>query len=456
MTKREGNVNLRTRLRYTFPVLVILTLFSLSYLNRVAIQSTIGRRFIISGKQSLTLHTNRDSYTSSSELPRSEDVYKHPHGLTYNLQALEDEDNQASQLISGAHPSKKFVFDPHGNDTLVVIHIQKTGGSEFLRNLMHITRNGQHLCKVNGTLNRVDQLRKELQKKRKEKIWLTTACPRDPLQPSGEQWLISERTVRWICGVHASYTEFQYCLSTLASNQLNSNSNIHYMTFLRHPVLRYISEFLHVQRNASWSKAMNICHGQPVSPLDMPPCYPGYYDKKPWTNLTLSSFISCESNWANNRQTLMVADLEAIRCFKKGVLSREERDKIILKSAMKNLESFSFFGLTEYMNESCSLFENHFGVELPVRPSVRNLASLHSGPMLPHLWNHTLFNSILRVNNLDVKLYNFALSLFSKRAKEIGVEVNKERVEQEIKMLQINPQSIKIGKGRKHINYNII
>ena len=214
----------------------------------------------------------------------------------------------SKQLPLPTNATNKFLladFGPHGNDTLVMIHIQKTGGTKFLDRLVNVTRNGKYLC----------------EKVHRKHYFKVNFCPRDPLLPNREQWLISERTIVWTCGVHASYTEFQSCFPNL-SPKFNTNRILHYGVFLRHPVLRYISEYLHVGLGGTLL-SMHICRGRPVSLLEMPPCYPSYYDNKPWPNLTMSSFISCESNWANNRQTMKLANLEAVGCFDKKYLTKK-------------------------------------------------------------------------------------------------------------------------------------
>ena len=328
----------------------------------------------------------------------------------------------SKQLPLPMNATNKFPladFGPHGNDTLVMIHIQKTGGLIFLGRLVNVTRNGKYLC----------------EKVRRKGNFQLNFCPRDPLQPNGEQWLISERTIGWICGVHASYTEFQSCFPNL-SPKFISNRILHYGVFLRHPVLRYISEYLHVQSNATWL-SKHICRGKLVSLLEMPPCYPSCYDNKPWPNLTTSSFISCESNWANNRQTMMLANLEAVGCFDKKYLTKENRDRIILESAKENLKSISFFGLTEYMKESYAIFEKQFGVKFPNRSIKRNLLNSHASEMLPIFFdNTTLFNAILRVNSLDMELYKFAVDMFLERATNVNVAVNKDQLELEFDVLR--------------------
>lgn len=337
----------------------------------------------------------------------------------------------------------KVEFNPHGNDTLVVIHTQKTGGSEFLRHLVTVKKGGEYLCKIPSDLKENIKKRQRVPKKRKRskrKTKQVSLCPRDPLHPEGEQWLIAEKTVRWVCGLHASYTEYTNCLPTLINPKINMKRKLHYAILLRHPVLRYLSEYFHTQRNATWV-SQHLCGGRSVSEQEMPPCYPGYYEKRPWFNLTLSSFISCESNWGNNRQTMMLADLESVHCFNRSALSKAERERRLLETAKHNLVKFSFFGLTDYMSESCRLFEETFGMTFGVHPDTRNLSDLHSGPILLNLWNKSdLYDAILRANHLDVQLYEFALDLFAERAWSVGMSVNKDRVKQEVNLLRVRPE----------------
>ena len=355
-------------------------------------------------------------------------------------------------------PFSPLSFNPRGNDTLLFIHIQKTGGTEFLRHLLTVKKHGKYLCvlpeKLKNSIRVNNKVLKHVRSNRQAKILIQ--CPRDPSRPKGEQWLFSERTMKWVCGLHASYTEFKNCLPHLNTARFNKNRRLHFMIMLRHPVLRYVSEYFHVQRNATWA-VKRMCGGKPVTEKDMPPCYPGFYEKKPWPNLTLSGFVACESNWANNRQVMMLADLDQVHCFNKSALTKAEREEKLLESAKRNLEKFSFFGLTEYMSESCTIFEKMFGVKFPLLPHPRNLSILHSGPILVKLWNNTrIFNAILERNHLDVKLYEFAFELFIQRANSVGISIHKNLIEQELQAMRTNPQlSEKAIAKYKKLRYNI-
>lgn len=326
----------------------------------------------------------------------------------------------------------KHRYDFHGNDSLVVIHIQKTGGSDFLRHVITVKKDNEYLCVLpDDILQRIEK-RKALPKGRKEKV----SCPRDPSTPKrhSAQWLISEKTMGWKCGVHPTLTEYEKCLPDIDRGNGDQRIQHHYMTFLRHPVLRYLSEFEHVARGAHWS-ARKLCGGKKVTDAEMPPCYPGFYDGDVWKDLTLTKFMECESNWAINRQVLGLADLTSVGCYNQ---SHENRTSKLLESAKCNLEKFAFFGLTEYHNESCKLFESVFNATFTVPLDQRDLSNLHSAPILQSIWKRTyLYDKIARINSLDMQLYEHALKLFARRVKAIGLSIDLQKVDHDIREIQI-------------------
>ena len=318
-------------------------------------------------------------------------------------------------------------FDPQGQDSLVFVHIQKTGGSNFLQLLVTLRKNHTSLCVSDPSHS-----------SRKKDRYI---CPRKP-GVLKDQWLISEKTMGWVCGLHALYSEFLYCLQRNHTQRvITSSSQLHFMTMLRHPVVRYLSEYLHVQRGASWS-TRHKCNGLEVTDAEMPPCYPGYYNyhQEPWSNVTFEEFISCDSNWANNRQTMTLASLGTAGCFKQG----PQRGKLLLESAKDNLLDFAFFGITEYFNESCLLFEHMIGLEFGVVPEQRSASQLHSAPVLQKLWsNKDTYQKIAHANSLDMELYEFALKVFSRRMQAIGVQLDEQKLSKEIAEITFADVSIK-------------
>lgn len=48
----------------------------------------------------------------------------------------------------------------------------------------------------------------------------------------------------------------------------------------------------------------------------------------------------------------MLADLSLIGCYNSSFMNREERNRVMLASAKRNLLSIAFFGLTEFQKVS--------------------------------------------------------------------------------------------------------
>lgn len=71
-----------------------------------------------------------------------------------------------------------------------------------------------------------------------------------------------------------------------------------------------------------------------------------------WLGVQLDQFMSCESNLATNRQTRMLSDLALVGCYNRTAMPANERDRIMLASAKRNLASMAYFGLTEFQKVS--------------------------------------------------------------------------------------------------------
>ena len=327
-------------------------------------------------------------------------------------------------------------FDPHGNDTLVFIHIQKTAGSTFVEHL--------HTLKEDGI---------DLREHVKDLTWWPHGkpsvkhmyrCPRYWAHPDKDLWLFTETTfqIPWVCGVHSSYATYNYCLPRLTSKLVNPHRNFQYATLLRHPVVRYISEYLHVLRGATWLSD-HMCAGRSVTKEEMPPCYPGYYEDKEWSNATLEEFLSCESNWGNNRQVMMLANLEEVGCYNKSRYAKKEREARMLASAKRNLEKFAFFGLTEFLEESGILFEKMLGLQFGKPLRQLPFSGLCSSLALKSVTKE-MYEKIAQINKLDVALYNYALQLFTKKLKEIGVSIDPNHVDNTIKTVLLDQSTTNV------------
>ena len=347
----------------------------------------------------------------------------------------------------------EVLFDPHGNDTMVYLHVQKTGGSAFLEHMVTLQqpvfqkvgsaavgRAPLELCRMGsfkwkrggGFMNHTLDIHLE---------W----CPRDMFNMTEETWLVSEKTTGWMCGVHALYVDFVRCLKNVTTYNkmtkwkkhfplVSSNRMFHYVTLLRHPVLRYLSEYLQTTRGACWPVHDRICDGEVIETKQTPYCadcnlkrlrHRGRNVSRLHVQESLREYLSCDVRWRNNRLTLALADSEQVTCWNRTQYTSEERDKILLESAKENLLKFSFFGILEFQEESGWLFERTFGMEFGIRPpplpfnsSVANLL-LHELLLRPSLYQKVIAN-----NELDLELYWFAVEEFEKRMRAAGADID--------------------------------
>lgn len=282
---------------------------------------------------------------------------------------------------------KEYPFDVKGEDIIVFLHMQKTGGTKF----------GKHLVKNLDIKYPCDCV-----PKRKR-----CTCKR----PNSEKtWLFSRYSVGWRCGLHADWTELQSCVPNIINKREGKKPTrkFLYITILREPVSRFVSEFHCYQRGATWKNALHMCNGRTPTKEELPPCYTG----ENWTDVTLPEFLKCSSNLAINRQTRMLADLRLVGCYNRNAISRERREEILLQSAMKNLDSMAYFALMEYQIESQYLFERTFGMEFR-QPFVQMSSDeTRAGAIVLDSQNIT---RIRELNHLDIALYSFAEKLFFER-----------------------------------------
>ena len=211
----------------------------------------------------------------------------------------------------------------------------------------------------------------------------------------------------WVCGVPAGWKELSSCIpQILRSRKSQTRSNrIFYITWLRDPVERFLSEFGHVRRGATWKSAKHICNGKQYT---MPSCYKGTH----WANVTLQDFLNCPHNLAINRQTRMVANMSSIGCYEGDFSRSNERKRALLRNAKKNLGSLAFIGRVEYQKGSQFVFESTFGLKFrrPFEQRTRQWGKNALQDLAP-----TEYKRIRSVNRLDLQLYDYAKELFFQR-----------------------------------------
>ncbi|KAM7359644.1 heparan sulfate 6-O-sulfotransferase isoform 3-T3 [Cochliomyia hominivorax] len=289
-----------------------------------------------------------------------------------------------------------FQFDMDGHDVMVFLHIQKTGGTSF----------GRHLVRD------LDLKRPcECQRQRKR-----CYCFRPH---RNENWLFSRYSTGWKCGLHADWTELTSCVDQeLDKNEGESAKRRYfYITLLREPIARYMSEYRHVKRGATWKGSRHWCLGRQATTQELPPCYKG----KDWLDVTIDEFAGCESNLAANRQTRMLADLALVGCYNKSAMPAHERDRVMLASAKRNLAAMAYFGLTEYQKISQYIFEETFNLRFAIPFEQHNttlsVSAIHN--LRPDQRRH-----IEELNSLDIELYAFAKNLLFERFEHLKAKDN--------------------------------
>lgn len=169
---------------------------------------------------------------------------------------------------------------------------------------------------------------------------------------------------------------------------------------------RYLSEWRHVQRGATWKASLHVCDGRSPTLSELPSCYSG----DDWSGCSLQEFMDCPYNLANNRQTRMLADLSLVGCYNVSTMTEEERWAVLLESAKRNLRGMAFFGLTEYQRKTQYLFERTFNLEFIAPFTQLNGTRASTVDVPPETQQR-----ILELNRWDVKLYEYARDLFLQR-----------------------------------------
>ncbi|XP_009878749.1 PREDICTED: heparan-sulfate 6-O-sulfotransferase 1 [Charadrius vociferus] len=282
---------------------------------------------------------------------------------------------------------RELAFDMKGEDVIVFLHIQKTGG----------TRRGRR------------------EAPRRQDAQLTVGDSNCELLSESDVVASLERvqTPRFQLG-----SQINQAVGVLVSI---CTKKFYYITLLRDPVSRYLSEWRHVQRGATWKTSLHMCDGRTPTPEELPSCYEG----TDWSGCTLQEFMDCPYNLANNRQVRMLADLSLVGCYNMSFIPENKRAQILLESAKKNLKDMAFFGLTEFQRKTQYLFERTFNLKF-IRPFMQYNSTRAGGVEVD---NDTI-RRIEELNDLDMQLYDYAKDLFQQRYQ---YKRQLERMEQRIK-----------------------
>ncbi|GAB6033066.1 Heparan sulfate 6-o-sulfotransferase [Chamberlinius hualienensis] len=288
--------------------------------------------------------------------------------------------------------SSSYRFDMEANDVMVFLHIQKTGGTTF----------GRHLVNDLDLDKPCDCRKKGKGQKRR------CRCVRP--NSLNSYWLFSRFSTGWQCGLHADWTELISCVQSVLDKEEGEHVNrrYFYVTLLREPVIRFLSEFLHVRRGATWKTARHRCGGREAAAEELPSCYSG----DNWEDVSMEEFLSCPSNLAINRQTRMLADLTLVGCYNSTVLPADKRDAIMLASAKENLRKLAYFGLCENQHMAQYMFEETF--QISFLATFQQFNETHVTSVFKDVTQEQL-EEVKRLNHLDIQLYEYARQLLDER-----------------------------------------
>ena len=293
-------------------------------------------------------------------------------------------------------------FQWNGTDVMVFLHIQKTSGTQFGLHLLELDLPTPCGCNALNTTGYDQAPSRAVQSLNKGQSLVNRChCP-SPGGESQDQWLFSRYTFGWVCGIHPDLEMLRSCLPRLLPSRRHFESNdsrFKYVTVLRDPIRRTISEYRHVKRGAVWDKSRSIYSCKETF------VYAQNCSFSDHANLSIHDYLSCDVNPAWNRQTFMLANWGLIPCANNMNLS--EKSSILLKSAISNLRQLSYFGLTEYQQESQLLFESTFDVKFT---APFNQPSYDSS--VGETYDEQDLLKLQQRNVLDMQLYKFAEKLF--------------------------------------------
>lgn len=230
------------------------------------------------------------------------------------------------------------------NDPVFFLHIHKTAGTSFI-SLLDQQYTTDEVCPLDWPY--------------RQKIYQVK-----------QNELLNAKFIRG----HFSYDELK--------NNIHKMPRV--MTFLREPVTRFISHFMHLRRSP----------GDPE----------GIHEQI--KNLSLAEFV-------HRPQLASTIANMSVRLIG-GCLDSDKKGKCIpnLNLAKERLKTFEFFGITEEFDKSMELFSFLYCL-----PPMRYLREDNVAPRTSVHFKHSerTLSIIKKINSYDVQLYNFGRKLFEHR-----------------------------------------
>jgi len=355
------------------------------------------------------------------------------------------------------HPAFDFA-----RDMLVHVHIPRTGGTSFARQLAGAAP-ATHPCH--------DQFGAE-----KWAHW--QFCPKQGVDLHAQhlvwgsvvrQWLLSRLTGQFFfCGIHPSLDRLRTCLRAVQSDAVvdrvdavvgalprsSSGGRTLFVTRLRHPVERFLSEMdntWHGYADVAPHDALNAgesavdasdfwcdgtarhdafanCSALLSSPrlLASPLSRSNSADRNVRAPRSLPYFLHCAAAHRSPAADRQVRMLGRSRCAVRGEGGRDHEhstaaaddDEALLASAKEELLHLAHFSLLEYSAQSECLFEATFGV--PLGKAARRAPDAAAFRKHRARLSPAEERLVEEVNSLDMQLYRFAVEEFERRLAASG------------------------------------
>jgi hypothetical protein len=150
---------------------------------------------------------------------------------------------------------KNINFDPE-KKWLVFFHMQKTSGTNFDQEMVShlqikVGEAGDFIWKRACSTIKVKRLVKQ-KLKNKDRIVLSTEyeCKR---MNTNTSWILSwhETNWNWQCGLHPALSDLKSCIYKKFHSPGVTKSDFYFLSMLREPISRFISEWRHVRKRGS-------------------------------------------------------------------------------------------------------------------------------------------------------------------------------------------------------------
>ncbi|WAR23378.1 H6ST1-like protein [Mya arenaria] len=181
-----------------------------------------------------------------------------------------------------------------------------------------------------------------------------------------------------------------------------------YITQIRDPLSRYLSEYRHQTERSHWEEATLGCKKR-EKPYwnDIRPCFL----TENWKGVSFSTFMNCPFNLATNRMTRMLADLVPTGCYQnfQNEFKKIMRARKWVESAKQNILNMEHFRLMERSDDSDFLFNKAFNIKFKAKDTTPTSSSRNLRI------TEKQFLKMIQLTELDFHIYLYALDIFNYR-----------------------------------------